>query len=84
MTDTFDKDRLEQWRKNALRNESAERLKSLSTSAGSVTPARLQFRDWVADKDTGYSMLVERWSDGQIHILDEHTPSQNAEGQVRR
>ena len=40
MTDTFDKDRLEQWRQNTLPVKSAERLKSLPAVAGS------QFRLW--------------------------------------
>ena len=36
MTENFDKDRLKQWRQNVLPVESAEQLKSLANSTGSL------------------------------------------------
>ena len=69
MTDKFDKDRLEQWRKNTLHNESAERLKSLSTSAGSVVIGDVGFE--VCDGELLIDHLKCHWSDIYTIPLEE-------------
>ena len=56
---------------------SEPKRKKLNQVTGYVSTARLEFRDWVTDSHTGFSILVEKWSDGQIHVLDERTPAQN-------
>lgn len=42
-------------------------------SSGNLS--RLEYRGWVEDDLTGHAIKLEKWSDGEIHILDEDDPA---------